>query len=326
MIMDISEKKYPDYPKRKKYFLNKQIHQEKQHCLVQTKKFNPSRCKSPQFVRQYDSLFCLYASTVKENKFMPKVIKWLLYLLVFVLLLAAIALFVLANNLGKIIKTGINDYGPELLGVPLTLGSASVSLLDGKASLGDLRIANPQGFSSNNAFELKHIDLALDIQSLQNPVIVIDRIAINGAAVNAEQIGSKINLQVLQNKMSQASSGSAPSSGSSSSDQDKSTLPKIAIAKFEFTDATASVKSDTLGEESVAIPSISLENIGTPENGLTPDSAAQAVMQPLMKKVIAEVKKQALDKVVDREIDKALDKALGDKAGQYKDKLKGLFK
>lgn len=257
---------------------------------------------------------------------MPKVIKWLLYLLVFVLLLAAIALFVIANNLGKIIKTGINDYGPELLGVPLTLGSASVSLLDGKASLGDLRIANPQGFSSNNAFELKHIDLALDIQSLQNPVIVIDRIAINGAAVNAEQIGSKINLQVLQNKMSQASSGSAPSSGSSRSDQDKSTLPKIAIAKFEFTDATASVKSDTLGEESVAIPSISLENIGTPENGLTPDSAAQAVMQPLMKKVIAEVKKQALDKVVDREIDKALDKALGDKAGQYKDKLKGLFK
>lgn len=254
---------------------------------------------------------------------MSKLLKGLMIVMLLLIVIAAVGLFVVASNLGSIIKSGVNDYGPQVLGVPVSLSSADISLLDGKASLGGLAIANPDGFSDGNAFELETINLALDLASLQKPVIVIDSISIAGATINAEQVGSTTNLQVLKNRISKASSGG---SSSSSSQSEQSSPTKIAIANFEFIDASASVTSQQLGEQSVEIPSVRLQNIGTPEQGITPESAAQAIMQPLMKTVIAEVQKQALDQVVDKEIDRALDKALGDKAGKYKDKIKGLFK
>lgn len=255
---------------------------------------------------------------------MAKLFKGLLITVVMLLIIVAIGLFFVANNLGSIIKTGVNDHGAELIGVPVALGSADINLFEGRASLGNLMVANPAGFSAANAFEIKRIDVQLNLESLLEPVIVIDRIGIDGAVVNAEQKGTQTNLQVLKNKIDRATKSANSSSASNQSDDGK-TDPKIAIGLFEFNNASASVKSDRFGDKTVDIPSVSLNKIGTPENGLTPAAAAQAILQPLMKKVIAEVQRKALNDAVDKEIDKALDKALGDKAGKYKDKLKGLF-
>lgn len=259
---------------------------------------------------------------------MLKVFKGLFLIIVLLVIIIAAASFYVVSNLSDLVKTGINEQAPAMLGVPVTVGSVDISLMDAKMSLGDLKVANPAGFSDANAFELKRIHIDLDRESLQallmskTPVVVVDRILIDGAAVNAEQVGTRTNLQVLKDKISKATASSGGSSASSNSAE----TPNVAIGLFEFTNAKAMVSSDRLGDQSVDIPSVTLNNIGSPEKGIPLDSAAQAILQPLMKKVISQVQKEALNKAVDKEIDKALDKALGEKAGKYKDALKGLFK
>jgi hypothetical protein len=248
-----------------------------------------------------------------------KIVKGLLALIGLLVIIAVIAVVVVANNLGSIIKTGINDHGASVVGVPVSVSDVAINFLDGAASISDLHVGNPEGFSKSNAFELKRIDVELDLMSLTKPVVIINRIAIDGAQVFAEQVGTTTNLQVIKDKM--ASGESAPSESASIESDASSSAPNIAIALFEFTEAKAVVKSQQFGEESVDVPNIILQDIGTPEEGVTIESAAQSLMQPLMKKVIAEIQKQ----VIDEQIDKALKKALGDKAGQYKETLKGLF-
>lgn len=260
---------------------------------------------------------------------MAKLFKGLLLIIFLLLLIVAAAGFYVASNLGGLIKTGINDQAPAMLGVPVSVGAVDISLIDATLSLKQLKIANPEGFSDANAFELGRIEIDLDRESLQalltssTPVVVVDRIVIDGAEVNAEQIGTRTNLQVLKDKVTKAT---ASTSSQSSSSSESTKTPNVAIALFEFTNAKAMVSSDRLGDQAVDIPNLTLENIGTPEKGISIDSAAQAILQPLMKKVIAQVQKEALGKVVNKEIDKALDKALGDKASKYKGALKDLFK
>lgn len=253
---------------------------------------------------------------------MAKLFKILFGLVGLLLLLAIIALFVIANNLGGIIKTGINDFGPDILGVPVSVDAVNVSLLGGTVRVSNLHVANPSGFSSSNIFELDEISLAVDLESLRREVIVIDSVVIDGAAVSAEQVGRNINLQVLANNLDSGSN----SSGGGASASDTSEPVKIAIARFAFTNAEVAVSSDRLGDADIEMPDIALQDIGTAESGLTVDAATRAIMKPLMKRVIDELKKQALNKAVDKNIDKALDKALGDKAGEVKSLLKGLLK
>lgn len=249
---------------------------------------------------------------------MAKIVKGLLGLIGLLVIIAVIAIVVVANNLGGIIKSGINDHGASVVGVPVSVSDVAINFLDGSASISDLHVGNPEGFSQSNAFELKRIDVELDLMSLTQPVVIIKRISIDGAQVFAEQLGTTTNLQVIKNKM--ASDAASESVAAESTDAVSST-PNIAIALFEFTEAKAMVKTQQFGEESVDVPNIVLQDIGTPEEGVTIKSAAQSLMQPLMKKVIAEIQQQVLDD----QIDKALKKALGDKAGQYKEALKGLF-
>jgi len=247
-----------------------------------------------------------------------KIVKGLFGLIGLLVVIAAIAVIVVANNLGGIIKNGINDHGASVVGVPVSVSDVAINFLAGTASISDLHVGNPEGFSQGNAFELKRIDVELDLMSLTQPVVIIKRIAIEGAQVFAEQLGTTTNLQVIKDKMATDAANESAVSESASAE---SSTPNIAIAHFEFTEAKAVVKTQQFGEESVDVPNIVLQDIGTPEEGVTVKSAAQSLMQPLMKKVIAEIQKQVLDE----QVDKALKKALGDKAGQYKEALKGLF-
>ena len=249
---------------------------------------------------------------------MAKIVKGLLGLIGLLVVIAVIAVVVVANNLGGIIKSGINDHGASVVGVPVSVSDVTINFLAGTASISDLHVGNPEGFSQSNAFELKRIDVELDLMSLTQPVVIIKRIAIEGAQVFAEQVGTTTNLQVIKDKMA-TDAANEPAVVESASAE--SSTPNIAIALFEFTEAKAMVKTQQFGEESVDVPNIVLQDIGTPEEGVTIKSAAQSLMQPLIKKVIAEIQKQVLDE----QIDKALKKALGDKAGQYKDAFKGLF-
>lgn len=235
-----------------------------------------------------------------------------------VILIVLIAAVLFVMNAGKIIERGINDYGPELSGLPLSVDAVTLDVFQGQASLRGFRIRNPQGFSDADAFTLHHIAVALDVQSLRNPVVVIDEIVIDGASVLVEQRGRAVNLQKIKDRLdakARSSSGSAPVTTAG----DDRPLPAVAIGRVVFANASARVTGDNVDDQKVSIPTVTLDNIGSAEKGIQLDQAAQAILQPLLQRVIAVVQREALDKVVRKEIDKALG---SDKFKGFLDKLK----
>lgn len=252
---------------------------------------------------------------------MAKLVKWLFIVVGILALLFALAVFFIASNLGSIIKQGVNDYSKDVVGVSMTVSNVDVNLLAGQASLSDFVIANPTGFSNNNSFELKNVALVLDLKSLQDEVIVIEKIVIGGASILAEQIDTRINLKVLKDELSHhtASTSSSNKEVKVSEAGESSELPKIAISYFEFSDAGAKVVSSHFSDQQVNIPTITLNNIGSKTQGLTLNNAANAILQPLMARILEEVQQQALKGSVDKLIKKELEK--NDVSG----KLKGLL-
>ena len=261
---------------------------------------------------------------------MGKLVKWLLAAILVPLLVALVGAFIVAGNLGSLAKTAINEQGPALTGIELAVADVDVDLLGANAALQGLVVGNPPGYSDGNAFELRSISVALDRSSLERvaragslsaAVIVVDEIRIDGARVFAEHRGSGTNLQALQKQLAKTGkSGSSESSGGGGEPV------RVAIKRFEFSEAEVSVSSDRFDDQQVEVPTIELTDIGDPERGMTAANAAQALLKPVLQEVIKQVQKQALDNVIDREVNKALDKALGDKAGELREGLKGLFK
>ena len=60
-----------------------------------------------------------------------------------------------------LIKQQVEQQGMEYLGTKVSLGNAELSLSDGRLSLSELNVQNPQGFSQNNALSLQNITLDL---------------------------------------------------------------------------------------------------------------------------------------------------------------------
>lgn len=254
---------------------------------------------------------------------MGKVVKFIVWAIIAIILLIVIAGFVIAANLGGIIKKGVNDYGEQFIGVPVSVQDVNVSLMGGSISVKGLELANPQGFSESNMFSLASIELKVNPSLSNDKVIVIDHIRIDGADVLAEQNASGLNLQKLGGSSGTKNTHSSQEGQPSNSSAE---LPNIYIGEFSFTGTEAEVKSAQLGAQSVQIPNIQIAQIGSQTEGVTIKNATDRVVSEVKKVVIKEVQKQALDKVVEKEIDKQLDKALGEDGAAIKGALKGLFK
>ena len=69
---------------------------------------------------------------------MAKIVKGLLGLIGLLVVIAVIAVVVVANNLGGIIKSGINDHGASVVGVPVSVSDVAINFLAGTASISDL--------------------------------------------------------------------------------------------------------------------------------------------------------------------------------------------
>ena len=76
-----------------------------------------------------------------------------------VVLVVLVVIVVVATTffLGSIIKTGVEQAGPKVMGVPMSLANARVSLFTGRVHLDRLVIGNPKGFSTDHAFKVESI-------------------------------------------------------------------------------------------------------------------------------------------------------------------------
>ena len=94
------------------------------------------------------------------------------------LIVVVLALVWVANNLGGLVKKGVETYAPPVLGTAVVLDSATIMPFSSAGSVNGLAIAQPAGFGVGNAIELGEASLGVDLGSLRAEPLVVQRILV----------------------------------------------------------------------------------------------------------------------------------------------------
>lgn len=261
-----------------------------------------------------------------------KLIKILSGLLLVVIVLVAIAVFFVANNINGLVKTAVEEAGSDALQTTVSLESVNFELLQGRMQLSGLTIANPSGFQSATIMEMNDIVVHLELASLRDKLVDVKEISVDGLQVVAEQKGVSTNLQALLNNVNSSQSSQDKAEPVEEAGSGPDVL--IKIRQLNFTNGSTSLMSDRWGKQDLNLPNINLDNIGG-VSGVPPQQLAKQISRPLIKQLIKGLEqavkelyegkaKQQLKEKED-ELKEKLDSKLEEKLGTDRESLKSLL-
>jgi hypothetical protein len=224
--------------------------------------------------------------------------------LVLVAVIGAVV-FWLSGNLDGLVKGAIAKYGSAMTQAKVSVDEVKIAPIDGKGTLGNLIIGNPPGFRTPHAMKLGRIEVDIDIASVTRDVIVIRRIAIIAPEVNYELGSAMTNFDAIQKNIA---------SYLGSADNKKKGGTKLIVEELTIRQARAQASAALLGDKtvSVALPDITLRNLGKARGGMTPGELGQQVAAAVTARLAGAVN-----------FEKLLQSGAAAKAGPA---LKGLFK
>jgi hypothetical protein len=242
--------------------------------------------------------------------------------------IVGIVLWRVYANLDKIVAKVIEDAGTEVTQTTVKVGGVELDLLNGKAGLSQLSVANPPGFSSPEIFSLELVSVAIDVKSVSSNPIIIDDIVVKQPRVAYEMNQQGIsNLDVLKKNVGSYSTSHDKRSGSATEKQGPAGPEgeeiKLIIRRLSFEGGELNATSELRPDKRVkaSLPAFTMSNIGQASGGATSDQIAKEVLNRLVKQAVDAASKAGVDKLADDLKDRATEK-LGDKVGGA---LKGLL-
>jgi len=197
-----------------------------------------------------------------------------------VVLVLVVLIWQVFANLDSIVAGVVEDVGSDVLKTEVSVSGMEINLKEGKVGIAGLTIANPDGYSSANLFEMEGIEVELDLKSLSEDVLVIKSIRIHNPLIvfEGDETGGS-NMQTLLDNME---------SGLSDGENTGSEEIKIIIDRFEFSGGLVKASSPAKpGEvQDIKLPAIKMSGIGRKEGGVTPDVAVEKVTKKLLEAVI----------------------------------------
>ncbi len=222
-----------------------------------------------------------------------------------ILLVLVIFTWQVVVNLDSIVAGVIEDVGSDVLKTKVSVSDVSISLKEGKASIGGLTVANPKGYSRANLFAMEGIKVDLDLQSLGKDVLVIQSIRIRNPQIvfEGDDAGGS-NMQTLLNNIQGASGGDSEAVGGE--------VTKVIIEQFELSGAQVRATSALLPDKvtEFILPSIKMSGIGRAQGGVTTDVAAKQIASKLANSVAEAALKAGINKVL-KEKAKGIEDVLG---------------
>jgi hypothetical protein len=219
------------------------------------------------------------------------------------LLLAAVAAYLLLSNLDHLVERGIETYGSRAAGTRVSVDKVDIDLRRGRGSIRGLTVANPPGFGSEPIFALGEISLALEIASLSSPAAVIEEIRIDAPAFVYElnaQGGS--NLSALEKNLQQSSRKKKPQQPSAKEESRRFRIKLLQIAAGKgIVDLTAGGDKRYEGR----LKRITLKNLGG-RQGVTAEELADAVLEALIRELEQVAMRQGTRKLLQGATDEAL--------------------
>jgi hypothetical protein len=214
------------------------------------------------------------------------IVRIVLALVILVILVVAVCWIFL----GSIVTKGVNTVGPTVTKTDVKLGSASVSILSGSATLNDLLVGNPEGYKTASAIKANKISVSLKPMSIFGDKIIVRSVNVQAPDINVEGGISQNNLtKILDN--TQGSASQAESKKNEPESQKKAPEEKaarkmevddfvISGAKVHYTGSLSGGKTITL-----PIPDIHLSNLGTGPEGITAADLTKRIMDAVVSSV-----------------------------------------
>jgi len=218
----------------------------------------------------------------------------------------------LYNSIDPIVKNAIEKYGSEITGTDVSVSSVDISLKSGRGTIRGIRVANPDGFSDDDAFELSEITVDIDVASLNKDPIVIQEVTI------AEPVAKAIlsargdtNLGIIKRHVEAYQAGAR---GSSTGEKGAGYEKRIRILRFRFEEGVLHGDATALGGKTIerALSPVRLENVGG-NNGSSPDAIAKEITRAFLNSATDAVKSELRGRATEKlegEAKKALDKIL----------------
>jgi uncharacterized protein involved in outer membrane biogenesis len=229
---------------------------------------------------------------------------------VIILVIIALVIFVI-TNLDRGIKTAVETIGPEMTQSSVTLSSVDLSLTTGKGSFSGLRVANPEGFSADNAFTLGEISFAMDTESLATDTIIVESLRIVAPEITMERADGRSNLDRIQSNIASYLGTDSDSGGEGESGK------KVIIRDLRITDGKVSYAIFGGKGLDLALPDIHLTDIGQSADGVSGAEAAGEIINA----IVGAAGKAVSQSGAVKDLGRSLEDQVKEKAGA----LKGLF-
>nr|WP_321256363.1 AsmA family protein [uncultured Pseudodesulfovibrio sp.] len=238
----------------------------------------------------------------------------------------AVAVLVVLN-LGDIIKTAVEKYGPPITKTEVKLGSADISILSGSGSLSDFLLGNPKGFSMPSAVECDTIRVSVVTDSLTTDRIIIEEIFVDGPIISYEKKGNTDNFKTIVNNIKKTVAGEQKQEKKTEAEPTETGAEKkIQINNFIVKNGRINLGGTMLnafGDQSMGIdlPDIHLKDIGK-EKDTTPAEAFALVLSEMTGDITGTISQ--VGKQLQEELGKAVE-GVTKGAGSAGDAIKGLF-
>ncbi len=199
----------------------------------------------------------------------------------FIILGAIVAIVVIAVvaigfSLGGAVTAGVNQFAPQITGTTVTLKSASISPLTGSGTLQGLVVGNPAGWSDHNLASIAKIHVDIAPMSLLGDTLVIDDMVLDAPEFRYETKLISSNVKDLQKHIE-----SVVGAGSDSPEAADTPARRVAVKRFILRNGKVTIGSGAAAI-TVPLPDLELNDLGTPENGLTPVQLVGAVSKEIV--------------------------------------------
>jgi len=229
--------------------------------------------------------------------------RWLLGSAAVLLLVLVGAGWWLYGNLDAVVKRAITHYGSQMTQASVTVEAVQLRGADGAGTVRGLVVGNPAGFTSSYALKVAVIDVAVDLRTLRDPVVVVKRIVIESPDLIYEKGATQTNFEAIQKNIAGAL-GTRKAGGEGA----VSTPRKLIVDELIISHPRARATAPVLAGKTISatLPDIELHNVGRAEGGITPAQLGEIVARTLSQRLAASL---GFDRVL---------KSLGDR-------LKGLI-
>lgn len=199
----------------------------------------------------------------------------------------------LYTSLDFVVKSTIEHYAPDILGVPVSVRQVKLSTADGRGTLRGIEIGNARGFSAPRALRASTLSVHLDPASLGGDVVVIRDILVEAPEITYEVRGRTNNIEAIRRNIEayvKRSGGEPPAPGKDAGAR-RAPGRRYMIGRIALRGAKVTMTNPLLkgGGLTFDLPDVVLRDVGKRSGGVTAAEAASLVASAIVSRIAQSV-------------------------------------